>query len=62
MVLTRILLTQGLDNEAIARNQLKNALSKSYDDLKKAHLADYHKYFNRVKLDLGNICSQPAHR
>jgi alpha-L-fucosidase 2 len=45
---------QGLDNEAIARNQMKAASSKPYDDLKKAHLADYQKYFNRVKLDLGN--------
>ena len=45
---------QGLDNEAIARKQMKAALSKSYEDLKKAHLADYQKYFNRVKLDLGN--------
>jgi alpha-L-fucosidase 2 len=45
---------QGLDNEAIARKQLKVASSKSYDDLKKAHLADYQKYFNRVKLDLGS--------
>jgi alpha-L-fucosidase 2 len=45
---------QGLDNEAIARKQLKEASSKSYDDLKKAHLADYQKYFNRVKLDLGS--------
>jgi alpha-L-fucosidase 2 len=45
---------QGLDNEAIARKQMKAASSKSYDDLKKAHLADYQKYFNRVKLYLGS--------
>ncbi len=45
--------TQGLDNEDIARKQMKTALPKSYDDLRKAHLADYHTYFNRVKLDLG---------
>jgi alpha-L-fucosidase 2 len=45
--------TQGLDHEAIARKQMKAAESKSYEDLKKAHLADYQKYFNRVKLDLG---------
>ncbi len=50
--------THGLDNEAIARNQMKTALPKSYDDLRKAHLADYHTYFNRVKLDLG-ITSAP---
>lgn len=45
---------EGLDNEAIARKQMKAALSKSYEDLKKAHQTDYQKYFNRVKLDLGN--------
>jgi alpha-L-fucosidase 2 len=45
--------TQGLDHEAIARKQVKAAASKSYEDLKKAHLADYQKYFKRVKLDLG---------
>ena len=45
--------TQGLDNEAIARKQMKTASIKSYDDLKKAHQADYQKYFNRVSLDLG---------
>jgi alpha-L-fucosidase 2 len=44
---------QGLDNEAIARKQLKAASSKTYDDLKKAHQADYQKFFNRVSLDLG---------
>jgi len=45
---------EGLANEAIARKQMKAALSKSYEDLKKAHQTDYQKYFNRVKLDLGN--------
>jgi alpha-L-fucosidase 2 len=44
---------QGLDNEAIARKQIKAASSKSYEDLMNAHQTDYQKYFNRVKLDLG---------
>ncbi len=46
--------TQGLNNEEIARKQMQAALPKSYDDLKTAHLADFHTYFDRVKLDLGN--------
>jgi alpha-L-fucosidase 2 len=44
---------EGLDNEAIAHKQMKEASSRSYEDLKKDHLADYQKYFKRVKLDLG---------
>jgi len=32
---------------------LQNALKKSYDQILKDHIADYQKYFNRVRLDLG---------
>lgn len=32
---------------------LKNALKKNYEEIEKAHIADYQKYFNRVRLDLG---------
>jgi alpha-L-fucosidase 2 len=32
---------------------LAKALSKSYNDLLKTHIASYQKYFNRVQLDLG---------
>jgi alpha-L-fucosidase 2 len=46
--------TEGLNNEEIARKQMKSALPKSYDDLLKAHQSDFQTYFNRVKLDLGN--------
>ena len=45
--------TQGLDNQAIALEQLANALSQPFEKLKQAHLDDYKKYFNRVNLDLG---------
>jgi alpha-L-fucosidase 2 len=45
--------TQGLNYEAIANTQLKNAQSKSFEKLEKSHLADYQKYFNRVSLNLG---------
>lgn len=36
-----------------ATNYLNKAVGKSYETLKKAHIAAYQKYFNRVKLDLG---------
>ncbi|KAF0235798.1 MAG: hypothetical protein FD181_3245 [Prolixibacteraceae bacterium] len=45
--------TEGLDNLAIADEQLKKASLKTFEQLKKAHIADYQTYFNRVKLDLG---------
>ncbi|MBA4410154.1 MAG: glycoside hydrolase family 95 protein [Bacteroidota bacterium] len=45
--------TQGLNAELLAGNQLKKAFSKSFDKLKKTHLADYQKFFNRVSLNLG---------
>lgn len=33
---------------------LEKAYSKNFDDLKKAHIAAYQQYFNRVKIDLGS--------
>ena len=45
--------TEGINDVAIAEQQLKKALTKPYATLKKEHLADYHHFFNRVKLDLG---------
>ncbi len=45
--------TEGVDQEAIAREQLDNAIKKPYELLKKSHLADYHQFFNRVSLNLG---------
>ena len=45
--------TEGLDNKAIASENIKKAVSKSYDKLKKAHIVDYQKLFKRVSLDLG---------
>jgi alpha-L-fucosidase 2 len=45
--------TEGLNDEAIANDQLVQALSKKLRSLKKTHIADYQKYFNRVSLDLG---------
>ncbi|HRX12405.1 MAG TPA: glycoside hydrolase family 95 protein [Draconibacterium sp.] len=45
--------TEGLDNKAIAQEQLKNASSKKFEQLKSAHLADYQSFYKRVELNLG---------
>lgn len=45
--------TEGLNAELLAANQLKSATAKSFDKLKKSHVADYQTYFNRVSLNLG---------
>ncbi|MDX2303960.1 MAG: glycoside hydrolase family 95 protein [Microscillaceae bacterium] len=45
--------TEGLDNRVLALKNLQKASSKSFDELKKAHLSDYQQFFNRVKLNLG---------
>jgi alpha-L-fucosidase 2 len=45
--------TEGLDNEAIAKEQLKRASAKSFKQLKSTHIADYQSFYNRVDLDLG---------
>lgn len=45
--------TEGLNDAAIAAGQLDKAFQKSFEILKKAHLEDYQKYFNRVSLNLG---------
>jgi len=38
---------------ALAAKELSDAAAKNFQQLKAAHLADYEKYFSRVKLDLG---------
>jgi len=45
--------TAGLNDEAIAHDQLTGAFSKPYSLLKQAHLSDYQDLFNRVSLNLG---------
>ena len=44
--------SQGRDEIAIAKKYLEAASKKSYSQLLSAHLADFHKYFNRVSLVL----------
>jgi len=41
------------DEAKRASDYLDQAFSKSYEEIKKSHILAYHKYFNRVKIDLG---------
>ena len=45
--------TQGLDNKAIAATNLTKAFTKTFAQIKQAHLLDYQQFFKRVSLDLG---------
>lgn len=45
--------TEGLNDKAIASENLNKAFSKTFDKLKNTHIADYQKFYNRVTLDLG---------
>ena len=45
--------TEGKNADAIAEKQLQESEKKSFYGLKKSHLSDYQKYFNRVSLNLG---------
>lgn len=44
----------GKDENKIAADYINKAIHKSYNELLKNHLADYHKYFNRVSLTLND--------
>ncbi|MNF60113.1 hypothetical protein D3C84_417200 [compost metagenome] len=44
--------TEGVNDKAIASEKLNKAFSKSFDQLKRAHIADYQKFYNRVSLNL----------
>jgi alpha-L-fucosidase 2 len=44
---------QGKDPSIEAKANLQNALTKSYESLRAAHVADYANLFDRVKFDLG---------
>jgi len=45
--------SEGVDDVAIAAQNLNKAYAKPFDKLKENHIADYHKFFNRVDLNLG---------
>ncbi len=44
--------SEGKDEIALAKKYLASASSKTYAQLLASHLADYHRYFNRVSLQL----------
>lgn len=44
---------EGLDNKAIAVEQLSQAFNKDYEDIRAKHLVDYQQFFKRVELNLG---------
>ncbi|WP_316635891.1 glycoside hydrolase family 95 protein [uncultured Flavobacterium sp.] len=50
--------SQGLDNNAIATDNLSKAFAKSFDKLEESHTKDYQKFYNRVDLDLGKTTAQ----
>ncbi|RFZ84140.1 glycoside hydrolase family 95 protein [Mucilaginibacter terrenus] len=43
---------QDKDEHRIAREYLNKAAAKGYESLRKAHISDYQKYFNRVSLNI----------
>ncbi|HEY5745991.1 MAG TPA: glycoside hydrolase family 95 protein [Chryseolinea sp.] len=45
-------LKDGKDEHAIATQQMSAAVGLAFDQLKQAHVGDYQKYFQRVRLDL----------
>ncbi|WP_423148422.1 glycoside hydrolase family 95 protein [Rubrolithibacter danxiaensis] len=45
---------EGKDESAIAASYLNKAFRKSFEDIKKEHIKDYQKYFNRVTFSLNN--------
>jgi alpha-L-fucosidase 2 len=47
----------GRNPEALSRSQLKTAAARSWDDLRKRHIADYQPLFRRVTIDLGAAAS-----
>ena len=44
--------TEGIDEKSYNEGQLNQALTHSFEELKQRHLADYQKYYDRVKLSL----------
>ncbi|WP_125718105.1 glycoside hydrolase family 95 protein [Flavobacterium ustbae] len=45
--------TEGVDEVAIAAQNLNKAFAKPFDKLKEKHVSDYQKFYNRVDLSLG---------
>lgn len=51
---------EGRNYRELVAKRIKAAAGKSYDQLLKAHIADYQTYFNRVSLDLGATAPEIA--
>ncbi|WP_281231504.1 glycoside hydrolase family 95 protein [Flavobacterium gelatinilyticum] len=45
--------SQGVDDMAIAAQNLNKAFAKPFDKIKESHITDYQKFYNRVDLNLG---------
>ena len=54
--------SKGLNNIANAESQMQHAQQSGWADIKKRHIADYQKFFNRVQLKIGNapIANMPT--
>lgn len=52
--------TEGRDYETLAMARVNSATKMSYESLYKTHAEDFGKYFNRVKLDLGETDEEIA--
>ena len=46
--------SEGIDEHQLATNYLDNAVATGFARIRQAHLADYHHFFNRVSINLGN--------
>jgi alpha-L-fucosidase 2 len=49
---------EGLNDEALASEQMDKAFPKEFKQLEKEHVDDYQKFFNRVSLNLGKTAAQ----
>src|SRR5205085_1530571 len=47
----------GLDEDKLASSYLSQASSLTFDQLKKNHIEDYQRFFNRVKLELNSAAA-----
>jgi alpha-L-fucosidase 2 len=45
---------QGSDPAVVSLERMKNALSRRFEDIRTAHIADYQRLFRKVDIDLGN--------
>ena len=51
---------EGKDEKVLADKALDMAATKSYDDIKTSHIADFHHYFNRVELNINPQKGNPT--